>query len=123
MPTLTDGPVQLKAASMELPPMPLAASQILEGNPEASGIVLWKPSDDSLLRNGVWEHTPGKSDYRQVADELSMFAFFAGRATVTAVGSEPFEVEAGDVIFLPEGTTTIWDVHETIRAFYWVHQG
>jgi uncharacterized protein len=122
MPTLTDGPVHLAASTMELPAMPLSPQQILGGSPEANGIVMWKPKDDSLLRNGVWEHTPGKSDYHQEPDELCVFVFFAGRATVTPVGHDPFEVKAGDLIWLPEGTTTIWDVTETVRAFYWVHQ-
>jgi uncharacterized cupin superfamily protein len=117
-----DAPLKRDAANMELPPMPLAPEQILGGDPIASGVVLWRPDPKSLRRNGIWEHTPGKSDYHQEPQEVSAFAFFSGKATITPEGHDPMEVGPGDVIFLTEGTTTVWDVEETIRAFYWVHE-
>jgi uncharacterized cupin superfamily protein len=102
--------------------MPFAPEQILGGDPVASGNILWQPEDESIRRNGVWQHTPGKTDYHQGPNEVSAFAFFSGVATITPKGHAPFEVGAGSLIFLPEGTSTVWDVRETVRAFYWVHE-
>jgi uncharacterized protein len=113
-------PFKLLAASMELPSLPFAPEQIIAGSPDASGVVLWQPDDASLSRTGVWGCEPGVFDYKQEPNEMSSFAFFSGRASITAAGHDAIEVSAGDVIHLPEGTDSRWDVTETIRTFYCV---
>ena len=96
---------------------PLAPEQVIEGDPQASGTVLWK-SDDSKLANGIWECTPGSFNWVH-ADETACLV--KGRATVTPEGGEPIEIAAGDVVFFPEGTKTRWEIQETVRKAFHLH--
>ncbi len=100
-----------------LDPMPLPAEQITEGEPEASGTILWV-SEDGTLANGIWECTPGEFDYVH-ADETATIV--KGRATVTPKGGESIVLEAGSVVFFPAGTKTKWRVEETIRKSFHLH--
>lgn len=111
--------IKMHAPTEELEAMPFKPEQILEGHPVPNGNVIWRRGE-TKSRNGIWEHGPGKSDYHQTPEEVSAFVFLSGAATVTPEGYDPIEVGPGDVVFFPEGTTTVWDVRETIRVFYHV---
>jgi uncharacterized cupin superfamily protein len=44
-----------------------------------------------------------------------------GRVTVTPEGGEPVELGPGDTAFFPAGNRVLWDVHETIRKSWHLH--
>ncbi|MFQ5426402.1 MAG: cupin domain-containing protein [Gaiellales bacterium] len=96
---------------------PLPPEQVVDGDPRASGKIIWKSSDGTLA-NGIWECTPGIFNY-QHADETAFV--LAGRATITPEGEAPIEVGAGDVVFFPGGTKTRWHIEETIRKSFHLH--
>jgi uncharacterized cupin superfamily protein len=96
---------------------PIPAEQILEGNPQASGLLLCK-SDDAKLANGIWECTPGRFTWIHADETLCLVD---GKATVTPEGGDAFEIRPGDVVFFPEGTKTEWRVEETVRKAFHLH--
>jgi uncharacterized cupin superfamily protein len=121
MPIRPDAPARHAAATMELPAMPYLPEQITEGSPDASAVILWQPDDDSLVRTGIWGCTPGAAEYKQQPTEMSEFVILSGRAVIRFADRDPIEVSAGDVLHLPEGTTSIFDVKETVRTYYCVY--
>ncbi|KAL1900954.1 hypothetical protein Sste5346_002015 [Sporothrix stenoceras] len=116
-------PIKYAAASMPLPSMPYAADQIVSGSPDATSVTIWAPSSQTITRSGIWDCTPGAANYQQEPTEISIFSFFSGKAWIRFPNKEKDDIEcvAGDVIYLPQGILTVFDVVETIRTFYVVH--
>jgi uncharacterized cupin superfamily protein len=100
-----------------LEPMPLDPGQIISGDPQASGVILWK-SPDGKDCNGIWQCTPGVFNYTHTDETATLVA---GRVTVTFEAGEPLELGPGDIAFFPEGSTTKWEVHETVRKSFHLH--
>ena len=95
-----------------LEPEDLDPAQIVEGNPEISGLVLF---EDGPNIRGVWQCTPGTvTDIEQ--DE--MFIIVAGRATVEVEGGQTLYLQPGVAGILERGARTVWTVHETLRKVY-----
>lgn len=101
----------------KLDPWPIPPEQVLEGDPQAGGLILWR-SADSTLANGIWECTPGRFTWTHADETLCLVQ---GSVTVTPEGGEPFEITPGDVVFFPEGTKTEWLVKETVRKAFHLH--
>ncbi|MFG2288087.1 cupin domain-containing protein [Streptomyces sp. NPDC048595] len=101
-------------ADAELEPEPLDPSQIISGEPEVTGKVLWESPDGRQLR-GIWQITPGVVTDTE-ANEL--FVVVSGRATIEVEGGSVLEVGPGDACILREGDRTRWTVHETLRKAY-----
>lgn len=114
-------PIKYAAASMDLPAMPYDADQIISGKPDATSVTIWQPDDKSIIRSGIWDCTPGAANYQQEPTEISIFAFFSGKAYIRFKDREDIEVGPGDVIYLPKGILSVFDVVETIRTFYFVY--
>ncbi|MFC7843968.1 cupin domain-containing protein [Streptomyces sp. NPDC001046] len=98
----------------ELVPEPLAPGQILAGNPEVTGKVVWESEDGRQVR-GIWQITPGVVTDTE-ADEL--FVVVSGSATIEVEGGPVFTVGPGDMAVLRAGDRTTWTVHETLRKAY-----
>ena len=113
----TTAPTSVDIEEAVLESWPLEDSQIQAGNPEASGVLLWR-SDDEKTAVGVWQCTPGAFDWTHV-DET--FVIVRGRATIEAEGGQRIELAPGVVAFFPNGTKTRWTVHETIRKGFHLH--
>ncbi|WP_407286125.1 cupin domain-containing protein [Streptomyces sp. BP-8] len=101
-------------ADADLEPEPLDPSQIVSGEPEVTGKVLWESPDGRQLR-GIWQITPGVVTDTE-ANEL--FVVVSGRATIEVEGGSVLEVGPGDACVLREGDRTRWTVHETLRKAY-----
>jgi uncharacterized cupin superfamily protein len=101
-------------ADADLEPEPLAADQVVSGDPVVTGKVLWESPDGSQLR-GIWQITPGVVTDTE-ANEL--FVVVSGRATIKVEGGAVLEVGPGDACVLREGDRTEWTVHETLRKAY-----
>jgi uncharacterized protein len=116
-PTTAAGIQRAHVPSAELDSWPIAADQIVEGAPHASGTIIWK-SDDGTLASGIWECTPGTFDWTHADETLCLVE---GRVTVTPEGGEAFEIVPGDTVFFPEGTRTRWMVTEKLRKAFQLH--
>lgn len=97
------------AAPME--PAPIPPEDIVSGDPVSSIAILWH-SDDNTHYNGVWHCTPGVFWLTSPAETICLVE---GRVTITPEGGEAVTVLPGEVVFIPEGTRALWDVHETVK--------
>ncbi|OIK03121.1 cupin domain-containing protein [Streptomyces monashensis] len=98
----------------DLEPEPLAPEQIVSGNPQVSGKVVWESPDGRRIR-GIWQITPGVVTDTE-ADEV--FVVISGSATIEVEGGATLSVGPGDMAVLREGDRTRWTVHETLRKAY-----
>jgi uncharacterized protein len=109
--------VSERVVDAQLDSWPLATDQVIAGDPQAHGKLLWK-SDDGTLANGIWQCTPGTFRWTHANETACVVQ---GRATITPEGGEPFTLAAGDLVFFPEGTKTEWRVEETLRKAFHLH--
>lgn len=79
-----------------------------------SGLSLWEDGDGA--ESGIWECTPGPSRWELETNEF--VHVLSGSMTVTADGSDPMEVTAGDTVLFPKGWAGTWQIHETLRKLY-----
>ena len=117
MSTVGTAPVKETVSKAKLDPMPIEPSQVIEGDLQASGAVLWISADRKQC-NGIWECTAGTFNWTHTDETATLLA---GRVTVTPEGGEAIELSAGDLAFFPEGTKTRWQVHETVRKSFHLH--
>jgi uncharacterized cupin superfamily protein len=111
----TDGARMVAAARLDddaLPPSPLNPEQVVAGSPEVRHLTVVEAGD---LAIGIWQHGPGLSRDVEV-DEA--FVVLTGSATIDVEGGPILEVAAGDLVLLPAGAATVWNVHETLRKVY-----
>jgi uncharacterized cupin superfamily protein len=106
----------LDPMALELESWPLKAEQIVEGDPQVSGVVL-DTSADGRVKRGIWQHTAGVSRDTE-SDEL--FVVLTGLATVEVEDGPTIEVGPGSVGLLHAGDRTIWRVHEDLRKVFQV---
>ncbi|MHC0432614.1 cupin domain-containing protein [Streptomyces sp. O3] len=104
----------VRIPDVALEPEPLTPDQIVSGEPEVTGKVLWESADGRQLR-GIWQITPGVVTDTE-ANEL--FVVVSGRATVEVEGGDTLELGPGVAAVLREGDRTTWTVHETLRKAY-----
>jgi uncharacterized cupin superfamily protein len=116
-PSISTEILKLSVADAAVEPAPLAPEDIVSGAPEAYATVLWR-SADGTLSNGVWHCTPG-TFYLALPDET--VTFIEGSATLTPEGGKPISLAAGDLGFIPGGTRVLWEVHETVRKAFFLH--
>jgi uncharacterized protein len=102
---------KLDVVNADVEPAPIPAEDIVSGVPVAHWAVMWR-SDDGRLLNGIWHCTPG-AFYLDGLNET--VCLIEGRATVTPEGGRAVELEAGDTAFLPDGTRSLWEIHETVK--------
>lgn len=87
------GTLKESVSQARLEARPIAPEQVLDGDPQASGTILWK-SADGTLANGIWECTPGTFSRLQPNETLCL----EGEVTVTPEGGEAFTIRPGDVV-------------------------
>ncbi|MFG3205617.1 cupin domain-containing protein [Streptomyces sp. NPDC048192] len=104
----------LRIPDARLEPEPLDPQQIVSGNPEVTGKVVWTSPDGRQIR-GIWQITPGVVTDTE-ADEL--FVVISGSATIEVADGPTLEVGPGDMAVLRAGDRTTWTVHETLRKAY-----
>jgi len=98
-----------------LDPWPIGKENILSGDAEAYGTVLWQ-SKDKLLCNGVWSCTAGKFNWEYTWNET--FYLTQGKMTISVNNAESTEYNAGDLVFIPHGTSTTWTIIEPVRKVF-----
>ena len=113
------GTLKASVGEAKLDPWPLAPEQVAEGDPQASGTILWK-STDSRLCNGIWECSPGTFDWVHAEETACLVA---GRVTVTPEGEEAMEIadrayllETGTIVASGDAQSMLHD--DSIRKAY-----
>ena len=106
---------KLHGPDASLDPWPLAREQIISGNPEARGTIMWQ-SDDKRLANGFWECSPGSFTWEYTWDET--IYLIEGRIRITDETGSTTEVGPGDLFFVPAGTKSTWVITEHVRKAY-----
>jgi uncharacterized cupin superfamily protein len=117
MTTRAQSAIKQPITDAQLEPFPVPAEWVIEGNPEGRAAILWR-SEDGKHANGIWECTPGTFSWTHTDETATLVT---GRVTVTLPGGEAIELAAGDLAFFPEGMTTRWQIHETVRKSFHVH--
>jgi uncharacterized cupin superfamily protein len=107
----------------DLPPAPQqwlpAADRIVGGTPRQTA---WNRYTDAsgCFSAGVWECEPGCWRVRYTEDEYC--EILAGTSIVTADGGSAVTLRAGDRFVVPAGFTGTWEVVETTRKVYVIHE-
>ena len=68
---------------------------------------------------GVWECTPGSFEYTYPGDEIC--TLFAGIIRVKDEDGKSHEYTAGDTFYTRKGEVAVWEVVETIRKIFFIH--
>lgn len=109
--------LKLSSAEMPLAAAPIPAEDVVSGTPEATVSILWV-NEDKTHGSGYWCATPGEF-YLHHPDETVVI--LEGRVTVTPDGGDPVDLGPGDMGFFPGGTRVLWNVHQTIRKGFHIH--
>ncbi|MGZ8580366.1 MAG: cupin domain-containing protein [Actinomycetota bacterium] len=108
------GTFALYALDVPLAPGELDPSQVIDGSPQVTEVVLSESADGRVVR-GLWRITEGTvTDTEQ--DEL--FVVLEGRATIAVHDGPTLEVGPGDVCVLERGARTTWTVHEPLPKVF-----
>ena len=91
---------------------------VIAGDPRQSGR-LDVGTAESPTQVGIWECTPGTMSWTGQGDET--YIVLAGRARITDPAGRRYEVGPGDTVFTPKGDTEIWEVTETFRKIFCLH--
>ena len=79
-----------------------------------SGVEMWSDGEQSA---GIWRCTTGPSrwNFDTVAEFIHVLD---GSMTVTADGSDPVRIGAGDLAVFPRGWSGTWEIHEPLTKAY-----
>jgi len=95
--------------------MPIESDWILEGAPQARGIVLVQ-SQDKLLSSGLWSCTAGRFRWEFSWDEF--VHILEGQVLITDADGSQITLAAGDTAHFPLGRSTEWHVPEFVRKAF-----
>ena len=114
--------IPFDAKSVELEPWPAwPAEDTLEGEVVHSGTVLVR-DPSGAMSVGVWECPPCVFRDHQTSTSTAQILSGRGYLIHEATG-ERIELEPGvQFAASPDGSAVIWDIRETIRKFYVLHE-
>jgi len=109
-----------KSLELELWPA-WPAEDTLEGEVRHAGCVLMR-DQSGAMSVGVWECPPCK--FRDYQTSTSTAQIVSGRGfLIHEATGERIELKPGvQFVASPDGSAVIWDIHETIRKFYVLHE-
>jgi len=73
----------------------------------------------SRLQVGVWECTPGTFEYTYPGDEICTLV--SGSIDITDSQGDVHTFSAGDTFFTEQGETVTWQINETVRKVFQIH--
>jgi uncharacterized protein len=99
-------------ADSELEPNPIKAEWIIEGRPQARAKRLAQSADgtSSVI---AWSCTPGRFEWYYAVDET--LHIISGEVFVTDEEGAVHRLGAGDMVFFPAGSHSIWHVTQEVR--------
>jgi uncharacterized cupin superfamily protein len=92
--------------------------EVVEGPLEMELCVLWT-AEDGKTATGVWRCKPSTIRLTHPYDET--FTVVEGKMSFTPEGGEPEPLGPGDVITIPEGSTNVITVEETVTKVWSLH--
>lgn len=95
------------------------ADRIIAGDPLQRAWNLYS-SADGHFHAGIWECQPGK--WRVIFTESEFCQLLAGRIVVTGDDGSVRTLGPGDAVVSPAGFTGYWEVLETARKYYALHE-
>jgi uncharacterized cupin superfamily protein len=104
--------IETSNTAVNLTPMPIEPSWIIEGNPVAQSCLLSR-SADGLASTIVWECSEGKFDWYYDCDETILI--LEGSIVLENDSMRPTRYGAGDVIFFKHGAHAKWHVEGRVR--------
>jgi uncharacterized cupin superfamily protein len=99
---------------VELVPWPLAPAQVIEGDPQPHGAVVWR-SADRRMASGLWTCTPGR--FGRLYPWTETAAILEGEATIRA-GDQALDAGPGALVVLPQGIEASWEIHSTVKKAF-----
>jgi hypothetical protein len=110
------------AKTMELEPWPAWPTEdTLEGEVKHSGTVLVRDASGAMSV-GIWECPPCKFRDHQTSTSTAQILKGSGFLIHESTG-ERIELKPGvQFVASPDGSAVIWEIHETIRKFYVLHE-
>jgi uncharacterized cupin superfamily protein len=76
-------------------------------------------ASDETVFAGVWQCAPCRE--RIAAFPVNeMMTIISGRLTLTHADGRAEDFGPGDVLFIPKGTTCVWEITETLRKYYMI---
>ena len=93
----------------------IPAELITAGSPVAKWKFLWQ-SEDKCIGNGTWTCEIGSYNWEYTWDET--IYIIDGEVTITENNGNSNTYRAGDLIFVPAGTRTSWDIIQPIRKIF-----
>jgi len=106
-------------ADVDLDPAPIPADWIIEGNPQARSRRL-ASSADGTSTIMAWSCTPGRFTWRYRVDEF--IHILSGEIFVTDENDISHRLRAGDVVFFPAGSSSLWHVTQEVRKLAFCRQ-
>jgi uncharacterized cupin superfamily protein len=92
--------------------------EVLEGPLDMELAVLWTAADGRTA-TGVWRCKPSTIRLTHPYDET--FTVVEGKMSFTPEGGRPERLAPGDVITIPEGSTNVITVEETVTKVWSLH--
>lgn len=71
---------------------------------------------NDVVRCGLWECTPGV--WRSHWASWEVFTVISGSGTLTDSSGTVHQLRPAEVVFIPAGTSGVWNVTETIRKSF-----
>jgi uncharacterized cupin superfamily protein len=110
--------ISISSTEIVLDSAPINREWVIKGSPEARNQVIFKSRDGNSWTM-VWECTAGSFNWSYDCDET--VHIIEGRVLLTT-GSETRELQPGDVIFFPAGSSAIWQVDDYVRKIAFLRQ-
>lgn len=102
---------------MELEPWPIPASNILAGNPDASGAMICM-TPDKTSASGLWQCLPGRFRWDYTWNET--IYILAGKGEIRSDNGECCPILPGRILHFSEGLSSTWTIQETVRKFFFL---
>ena len=99
-------------ADVELMPAPIPPHWIVEGTPQARSKRL-AMSADGTSTIMAWSCTPGRFHWHYYVDET--LHVISGEVFVTDEDGKSHRLGAGDMVFFPAGSSSLWHVTQEVR--------
>lgn len=98
---------------------PIRREWIIDGDPVARNQVIGL-SEDRMATTLVWDCTAGR--FKWIYDTDETIHILEGAVTLTSFDGSIKQLQAGDVVFFPAGSTAIWQVHGYVRKLAFFRQ-
>ncbi|MBI3928338.1 MAG: DUF861 domain-containing protein [Armatimonadetes bacterium] len=101
----------------EMPEMPVEPHEILEGEPNARGLIVGRSADKTAAA-GFWSCNPGRYEFLFDYDEF--LYLLEGEVTVTESGprGRSMTLKDGDTACFPMGIKTTWHIHRKLTKYF-----